>query len=90
MALRQGKEHRAYIEIKKEIHIHTQKLKLYFILIIPNSLKIPNNGNFFNNQIMFFFYLEAIFSSTVHSERDESHARLVLLCFHISLLIPVQ
>ena len=46
---------------------------------------------FFNNQIMFFvFYLEAIFSSTVHSEHDESHARLVLLSFHISLLSSFQ
>lgn len=43
VALKQGKEHRAYKEIKKkEIHIHTQKLKPYFTLIIPNRVKNPS------------------------------------------------
>ena len=95
VALRQGKEHRAYvyIEIKKnEIHIHTQKL--YFILIKP-----PNTLNWnpkqtqisFNNQITyFFFYLEAIYSRQFITERDESHARLVLLCLNSFLLSPFQ
>ena len=78
---------------KNEIHIQTQKL--YFILIKP-----PNRLNWnpkqtpisFNNQITFFFlfYLEAIYSRQFITERDESHARLLLSSLNSFLLSPFQ
>lgn len=49
-------------------------------------------ANFFNNQIMYFFFfiLKLYTAAQFTTERGESHARLVLSCLNCFLLSPFQ
>ena len=96
MALRQEKEHRAYvcIEIKKMRYTFTPRNYILYTNQTTKQTKteIPNKRklHFITRLRFFFFILKLYTAAQFTTERDESHARLVLSCLNSFLLSPFQ